>query len=44
MTKRALIIGATGIVGRNLADHLAGLGDWEVTGLSRGRTAMPARV
>lgn len=44
MTKRALIIGATGIVGRNLADHLVGLGDWQVTGLSRGRTPMPARV
>ncbi|WP_027801748.1 SDR family oxidoreductase [Paraburkholderia dilworthii] len=39
MEKRALIIGATGIVGGNLAQHLLACGDWGVTGLSRGRTA-----
>jgi len=38
MKKRALIIGATGIVGGNLAQHLLACGDWSVTGLSRGRT------
>ncbi|MGY6155450.1 SDR family oxidoreductase [Paraburkholderia graminis] len=39
MKKRALIIGATGIVGGNLAQHLLACGDWDVTGLSRGRSA-----
>lgn len=33
--KRALIIGVTGIVGVNLAEHLIALGDWEVAGVSR---------
>ncbi|MDR5806209.1 SDR family oxidoreductase [Caballeronia sp. LZ001] len=40
MQKRALIIGATGIVGGNLAEHLLTLDDWHVTGLSRGRSAL----
>jgi nucleoside-diphosphate-sugar epimerase len=40
MEKKALIIGATGIVGGNLAQHLLTRGDWHVTGLSRGRTAV----
>jgi nucleoside-diphosphate-sugar epimerase len=35
--KQALIVGATGIVGYNLADHLANKG-WNVTGLSRNKT------
>lgn len=36
MGKRtALIVGATGIVGRNLAEHLANQPDWSVYGLSR---------
>lgn len=33
--KRALIVGATGIVGLNVAEHLRDLGGWEITGLSR---------
>ncbi|HSI40781.1 MAG TPA: SDR family oxidoreductase [Xanthobacteraceae bacterium] len=33
--KRALIVGATGIVGNNLARHLVDAGDWEVHGISR---------
>lgn len=33
--KRALIIGATGIVGNNLARHLTATGDWAVDGVSR---------
>jgi nucleoside-diphosphate-sugar epimerase len=41
MNKRALIIGATGIVGRNLVEHLHRVGGWDITGLSRGRTAPP---
>ncbi|MPW19231.1 NAD(P)H-binding protein [Paraburkholderia sp. CNPSo 3157] len=44
MEKRALIIGATGIVGGNLAQHLVARGDWNVTGLSRGRTATDSGV
>ena len=43
MEKRALIIGASGIVGSNLADRLHSTG-WRVAGLSRGRTAVPASV
>jgi nucleoside-diphosphate-sugar epimerase len=39
MEKRALIIGASGIVGGNLADRLIADG-WHVSGLSRGRTAV----
>jgi nucleoside-diphosphate-sugar epimerase len=33
--KTALVVGAQGVIGRNLVDHLAGLGDWDVIGLSR---------
>lgn len=33
--KRALIVGATGIVGLNVAEHLAKEGGWEIHGLSR---------
>jgi nucleoside-diphosphate-sugar epimerase len=33
--KRALVVGATGVVGRNLLRHLVGLKDWEVIALSR---------
>ncbi|CAB3761939.1 SDR family oxidoreductase [Paraburkholderia humisilvae] len=44
MEKKALIIGATGIVGGNLAHHLLARGDWHVTGLSRGRTAQQQRI
>ncbi|WP_261517823.1 NAD-dependent epimerase/dehydratase family protein, partial [Burkholderia multivorans] len=38
MNHRALIVGASGIVGRALADRLLSSG-WTVYGLSRGRTA-----
>ena len=34
MTKSALVVGVSGIVGNNLARHLAGH-DWQVTGLAR---------
>jgi nucleoside-diphosphate-sugar epimerase len=33
--KVALVVGAQGVIGRNLVDHLASLGDWEIIGLSR---------
>lgn len=33
--KRALVVGATGIVGLNVAEHLAELGGWEIHGVSR---------
>ena len=33
--KVALVVGAQGVIGRNLINHLATLGDWEVIGLSR---------
>lgn len=34
-TKTALVVGAQGVIGRNLVDHLATLDDWQVIGLSR---------
>ncbi|WP_190817925.1 SDR family oxidoreductase [Saccharopolyspora pogona] len=34
-TKVALVVGANGVIGRNLVEHLATLPDWEVVGLSR---------
>jgi nucleoside-diphosphate-sugar epimerase len=33
--KRALVVGATGIVGLNVAEHLRDLGGWEIHGASR---------
>ena len=41
MNKHALIIGASGVIGSNLATHLLAQG-WKVTGVSRGRTPVPA--
>jgi nucleoside-diphosphate-sugar epimerase len=38
MTKNALIVGASGVIGRALAERLLSTG-WSVHGLSRGRTA-----
>jgi hypothetical protein len=35
MTNSALVVGALGVIGGTLADHLAGLPDWDVVGLSR---------
>lgn len=35
--KTALVVGAQGIIGRNLIDHLVSLGDWNIIGLSRRR-------
>jgi nucleoside-diphosphate-sugar epimerase len=43
MKNRALIIGSSGIVGSNLAEQLLATG-WQVCGLSRGRTAVPAAI
>lgn len=37
---KALIIGASGVIGRELAIHLLAQG-WQVTGVSRGRTPVP---
>jgi nucleoside-diphosphate-sugar epimerase len=39
--KLALVVGAQGVIGRNLVNHLAALGDWDIVGLSRrgGETA-----
>jgi len=33
--KTALVVGAQGVIGRNLIDHLRSLDDWRVIGLSR---------
>lgn len=33
--KVALVVGANGVIGRNVVDHLATLSDWDVIGLSR---------
>jgi nucleoside-diphosphate-sugar epimerase len=42
--KVALVAGASGIVGRGIADYLAGLDDWDVVGLSRSTPEGPARA
>ncbi|MFI0405725.1 SDR family oxidoreductase [Actinomadura sp. 3N508] len=34
-SKVALVVGAQGVIGRGLVEHLAELGDWDVIGLSR---------
>ena len=41
MTRKAVVVGANGIIGGNLIAHLVELGDWEIVGLSRrgGETA-----
>ena len=41
MTKKALIVGATGITGSNLAENLLASGDWTVAGLSRSQSKLP---
>jgi nucleoside-diphosphate-sugar epimerase len=33
--KQALVIGARGVIGGKLVDHLRGLGDWDIIGVSR---------
>jgi nucleoside-diphosphate-sugar epimerase len=33
--KQAVIVGAQGVIGRYISEHLLGLGDWQVVGLSR---------
>ena len=38
-TRTALVVGATGIVGLNLAQHLADQPDWQVFGLARNPSA-----
>ena len=40
----ALVAGAQGVIGRNLVDHLAALGDWDVIGLSRRAAPTAGRV
>lgn len=35
LRKTALVIGANGVIGRNLLDHLAALPDWDIIGVSR---------
>ena len=42
--KVALVVGAQGVIGRNLVEHLASLDDWEVIGLSRRGGASSGRV
>ena len=32
---KAVVVGALGVIGRKLIEHLGTLGDWEIVGLSR---------
>lgn len=43
-SRSALVVGAQGVIGRNLIDHLRTLDDWQVTGLSRRGGESDARV
>jgi len=42
--KTALVVGAQGVIGRNLVEHLATLEDWQVIGLSRRGGEVSGRV
>ena len=42
--KVALVVGAQGVIGRNLVRHLEELGDWNVIGISRRASASSGRV
>ncbi|MBP2459955.1 MULTISPECIES: SDR family oxidoreductase [unclassified Rhizobium] len=42
MTHHALIVGATGIAGSNLAEYLLAQGGWEISGLSRSQSPIAA--
>ncbi len=42
--KVALVVGAQGVIGRNLVEHLMALGDWEVIGLSRRGGELAERI
>ncbi|QQC67470.1 SDR family oxidoreductase [Paraburkholderia ginsengisoli] len=42
--KVALVVGAQGVIGRNLVEHLATLDDWDVIGLARRGGAAAQRV
>ena len=44
MQRTALIVGVTGIAGRNLAEHLLEAGGWTVHGLARHPETAPAGV
>ena len=45
MENVALVVGARGVIGTNLVEHLASLRDWRVVGLSRrGGTDVPGRI
>lgn len=45
MENVALVVGARGVIGTNLVDHLASLEDWRVVGLSRrGGVDVPGKV
>lgn len=35
MARKAVIVGGLGVIGRNLMDHLAAVGGWDMVGLSR---------
>jgi len=41
--RKALITGATGVVGRNLLMHLVERGDWEIVAVSRRKPDVPGR-
>ncbi len=35
MNRTALVVGARGVIGGNLVDHLGATGEWNIVGLSR---------
>jgi nucleoside-diphosphate-sugar epimerase len=44
VTKVAAVVGAQGVIGRNLVRYLQGLGDWEIVGISRRASPPEERV
>ena len=44
MKRHALIAGVSGIIGRNLAEHLLATGKWTVSGISRHKNDLPKGI
>jgi nucleoside-diphosphate-sugar epimerase len=42
--RKAVVVGALGVIGRNLVSHLSALDDWEIVGLSRRRPDFATRA
>ena len=44
ITKKALVVGASGGIGQNLIQYLSGLDDWDIVGLARKEPKVVSRA